>query len=258
MEELVLCKQTEWGAIVTINRPQALNALNLSVLDALNKILERLDDDPAIRAVILTGAGDRAFVAGADIAAMSSLAPSEARAFSTCGQKVMSRIGTMRSIVIGAINGYALGGGCELAMACDIRIASQKAKFGIPEVTLGVLPGFGGTQRLPRLVGLGKALELAATGSQISAEEAYRIGLVNQVVPPEELLRTSEELAHKIATNSGNAVALAKQGMTTGSELDLNRGLEYEAGLFALAFAHEDQHEGMAAFLEKRPAKFRG
>lgn len=256
MESLVLTEQKGWGALVTLNRPKALNALNTDVLRELDDVLTRLDTQRENRVVILTGSGEKAFAAGADIAAMRGMTPEEAKQFSTYGQAVMTRIAGMRAVVIAAVNGYALGGGCELAMACDIRIASTRAKFGIPEVTLGVIPGFGGTQRLSRLIGVGRALEMMATGGQITAEEALRMGLVNHVTEPGELLEVCEAMARKIAANSAGAVALGKQSIYAGSEMDLNRGLAHEAGLFALAFASPDQREGMDAFLEKRKAKF--
>ena len=256
MESLVLTEQKEWGALVTLNRPKALNALNTDVLRELDDILTRLDTQRETRVVVLTGSGEKAFAAGADIAAMREMTPEEAQQFSTYGQTVMSRISSMRAVVIAAVNGYALGGGCELAMACDIRVASRKAKFGIPEVTLGVIPGFGGTQRLSRLIGVGRAMEMMATGGQLTAEEALRMGLVNHVTEPEELPYLCESMARKIAANSAGAVALGKQSIHAGSEMDLNRGLAHEAGLFALAFASPDQREGMDAFLEKRKARF--
>lgn len=256
MESLILTEQKEWGALVTLNRLKALNALNTDLLRELDDVLTRLDTQREVRVVILTGSGEKAFAAGADIAAMRGMTPEEARQFSTYGQAVMARIAGMRAVVIAAVNGYSLGGGCELAMACDIRIASTRAKFGIPEVTLGVIPGFGGTQRLSRLIGVGRALEMMATGRQITAEEAMRMGLVNHVTEPGELLEVCEAMARKISANSTRAIALGKQSIYAGSEMDLNRGLAHEAGLFALTFAAPDQREGMDAFLEKRKAKF--
>ena len=256
MESLILTEQKEWGALVTLNRLKALNALNTDLLRELDDVLTRLDTQREVRVVILTGSGEKAFAAGADIAAMRGMTPEEARQFSTYGQAVMARIAGMRAVVIAAVNGYSLGGGCELAMACDIRIASTRAKFGIPEVTLGVIPGFGGTQRLSRLIGVGRALEMMATGRQITAGEAMRMGLVNHVTEPGELLEVCEAMARKISANSTRAIALGKQSIYAGSEMDLNRGLAHEAGLFALTFAAPDQREGMDAFLEKRKAKF--
>ena len=256
MESLILTEQKEWGALVSLYRLKALNALNTDLLRELDDVLTRLDTQREVRVVILTGSGEKAFAAGADIAAMRGMTPEEARQFSTYGQAVMARIAGMRAVVIAAVNGYSLGGGCELAMACDIRIASTRAKFGIPEVTLGVIPGFGGTQRLSRLIGVGRALEMMATGRQITAGEAMRMGLVNHVTEPGELLEVCEAMARKISANSTRAIALGKQSIYAGSEMDLNRGLAHEAGLFALTFAAPDQREGMDAFLEKRKAKF--
>ena len=188
MSECVSCMVNDGVAVVLIKRPEALNALNQEVLQSLYDIMVKLDADTQVRAVVLTGSGDRAFAAGADIAAMKAMNPSEAQEFSRIGQKTMNKIETMRPFVIAAVNGFALGGGCELAMACDMRVASRNARIGIPEVTLGVIPGFGGTQRLPRLVGLGYAKELLATGRQVKAEEAKQIGLVNHVTESSELL----------------------------------------------------------------------
>lgn len=254
--QLVLSVVDGAVAIVTINRPNALNALNPCVLGQLYETMERLDRDDTIRAVIVTGAGDKAFVAGADISAMSMMTPEEALDFAKTGHRTMDRIAAMKKLTIAAINGFALGGGCELAMACDIRIASTKSRIGIPEVTLGVIPGLGGTQRLPRLVGLGMAMELLTTGHQIKADEAKEIGLVNHVVEAEELLLTCMDLAQKAAKNSASAVAFGKQCISSGLETDLMHGLELEQRVFSLTFATRDQKEGMSAFLEKRKANF--
>jgi len=256
MEEWIQCELRKQIATVTINRPEALNALNPNVLRQLGDALTNIEQEKDIKAIILTGAGNKAFVAGADIAAMQHMTPKQAKQFSAYGQSVLDRIAKMRTVVIAAVNGFALGGGCELAMACDIRIASSNAKFGIPEVSLGVIPGFGGTQRLVHLVGTGRAMELMATGSQITAEEAYRIGLVNRVTLPEELLRCCEDLARQIAGNSSNAIALGKQCVYAGIEMELARGLAFENSMFALSFADADQDEGMTAFLEKRKPHF--
>lgn len=241
---------------VTIHRPSALNALNEEVLLALEGTLDLLEQDGAVRAVILTGAGGRAFVAGADIAAMRDMTPEQARRFSRLGQRVFGMVEQLSKPVIAAIDGYALGGGCELAMACDIRVATPKSKLGIPEVTLGVFPSFGGTQRLPRLVGLGVAKELLATARKVPAEEARAMGLLNHVVPEEELMSFCEELAHTISQNSAPAVAWGKQCMNQGMEMDLDRALELESALFGLTFSTPDQKEGMGAFLEKRKPLF--
>ncbi len=256
MSDCVLCQADNGIALVTINRPEVLNALNPEVLRVLDQVLSALDRDPAVRVVILTGSGEKAFVAGADIASMRDMTPVEARAFSAAGQAVLQNLENMRPVVIAAINGFALGGGCELAMACDFIYASDKAKFGQPEINLGVVPGFGGTQRLPRLVGLGIAKELLATGRQVKAEECKSIGLVNHVTAPEELLSYCRELAAAIAANSASAIDLGKQCMNAGVEMDLVRALEYEANLFGVLFSTHDQKEGMTAFLEKRRANF--
>ena len=256
MEQYIRCEYKGAIAIVTIDRPKALNALNPDVLRELYEVMDGLDKNESVRAIIVTGAGEKAFVAGADIASMSTMNPEEALEFAKTGHRTMDRIAAMKKPTIAAINGFALGGGCELAMACDIRIASAKAKMGIPEVTLGVIPGFGGTQRLSRLVGLGMAMELLATGRQCKADECERIGLVNRVVHPEELMDTCIEMAEQIASNSATAVALGKQSIASGLETDLSHGLELEQKAFALTFATHDQKEGMTAFLEKRTAHF--
>ena len=256
MDQYVRCEQNGAVAVVTIDRPKALNALNPDVLSQLYQEMERLDCDESVRAVVLTGAGEKAFVAGADIAAMSTMDPEEAQVFTRNGHRTMDRIAAMRKITIAAVNGFALGGGCELAMACDIRVASEKARFGIPEATLGVIPGFGGTQRLPRLVGLGMAMELLATGRQVKADEAKEIGLVNRVVAADALMDTCLQLAQKIAGNSMSAIALGKKCVHSGLEMDLDKALQLEQQAFALTFATADQKEGMSAFLEKRPASF--
>lgn len=241
---------------VTIHRPSALNALNEDVLLTLEGTLELLEQDPTIQVVILTGSGEKAFVAGADIAAMRDMTPAQAKDFSRLGQRVFGKVENLSKIVIAAINGYALGGGCELAMACDIRVATSKSRLGIPEVTLGVFPSFAGTQRLPRLVGLGAAKELLATARKVPAEEAKAIGLVNHVVPEEELMSFCEELAKTICQNSATAIAWGKQCMNHGLEMDMERALELESSLFGLTFSTPDQKEGMGAFLEKRKPRF--
>ena len=256
MSQFVSCTIENHIAMVVINRPEALNALNPQVLTELYDVMVELDEDPAVKAVVLTGAGQKAFVAGADIAAMSAMDPNEALVFAQTGHRTMNKIADMRPFVIAAVNGYALGGGCELAMACDVRVASERARFGIPETTLGVIPGFGGTQRLPRLVGLGMAMELLATGRQVKADEAKEIGLVNRVVAADALMDTCLQLAQKIAGNSMSAIALGKKCVHSGLEMDLDKALQLEQQAFALTFATADQKEGMSAFLEKRPAAF--
>ncbi len=245
-------------AQVTLNRPKALNALNEEVFSELSSCLDTIGQDSSVRVVILTGAGEKAFVAGADIAFMQGLSALEARRFSLMGQEVMNRIEQLPQPVIAAVGGFALGGGCELALACDIRLASENARFGQPEVNLGVIPGFAGTQRLARLVGSGKAKELLLTGDMIDAREAHRIGLVNRVVDRAELLAAAQEMAAKIAAKGQVAVRLCKEAVNNGLEMDLDRACRYEADLFALCFATADQKEGMAAFIEKRGANFIG
>lgn len=256
MKSFIDYSEQEWGVLLKIDRPEALNALNADVLMELRTKLE-LCEANKVKVVIITGAGEKAFVAGADIAAMRTMNPDQAREFSLLGQSVMSYIGKMKAVVIAAVNGYALGGGCELAAACDFRIASKTARFGIPEVSLGVIPGFGGTQRLSRLIGTGKTVELMATARQMNADEAYHCGLVNEVTEPDNLLGQCVKIAREIAGNSATAIMLGKQSILAGAEMDVEKGLAYEAGLFALTFAGEDQAEGMAAFMEKRKACFK-
>jgi len=243
-------------AYVTINRPEALNALNKTVLEELFDAFTRIDEDADVRAVILTGEG-RSFVAGADIAQMSSLTVAEGRAFGAYGQKVMNFMEKIEKQIIAAVNGFALGGGCELSMACDFRIASSKAKFGQPEVGLGITPGFGGTQRLSKLVGKGMAKYMILTAVTINAEEALRIGLVEKVVEPEALMATCEEIAQTIASKAPIAVGMSKTCINKGDHLDLFSGSALEAEAFGGCFGTEDQKEGMRAFLEKRAAEFK-
>lgn len=254
--ENILVDKNDTIATVTINRPKALNALNQNTLQELLACFKELGSDKAIRVVIITGSGEKAFVAGADISFMQSLDAIGGKAFGKLGHEVMATIENSPQPVIAAINGFALGGGCELSLACDIRLASDNAKFGQPEVNLGVIPGFGGTQRLSRLVGKGHANELIFSGNMIDAEEACRIGLVNRVMSQDKLMDECTELATKIASRGPVAVRLCKEAVNNGIEMDLNRGCAYEADLFAICFASEDQKEGMAAFLEKRAPKF--
>ncbi|MCK4502033.1 MAG: enoyl-CoA hydratase/isomerase family protein, partial [Desulfuromonadales bacterium] len=242
-------------AVVTITRPKALNALNQKTLLELQDVFTDFAGDDAVQVIIVTGSGDKAFVAGADIAAMQSLSALEARQFAKFGHQVMRDIEDCPKPVIAAVNGFALGGGCELALGCDIRIAAENARFGQPEVNLGVIPGFGGTQRLARLIGKGRALELIFTGAMIDAAEAYRIGLANKVVPLDQLLETAKKMAGTIISKGPYAVRLAKEAVHNGLELDLERANQYEAELFGLCFATADQKEGMQAFLEKRQAE---
>ena len=245
-------------ALVTVNRPEKLNPLNIETIDALEACFRDIGADEAVKAVILTGAGEKAFVAGADINQVSGLSAMEGRDWGLRGQQVFSRIENLPKPVIAAINGYALGGGLELAMACHIRIASENAKLGQPEVKLGIVPGYGGTQRLPRLVGKGRALEMILTGDPIPAGEACRIGLVNRVVPVDQLLTTARELAVRIIGNGPLAVALCLQAVHRGMEMPLDAALQWEASQFGLSCATEDIREGTRAFLEKRKAEFKG
>ncbi|MGB9662235.1 MAG: enoyl-CoA hydratase-related protein [Moorellaceae bacterium] len=251
-------EKEEHLAIITIDRPQTLNALNTEVLSELKTILQQIKGDNTLKAVIITGAGDKAFIAGADISEMVKQTVQEGYQFCRLGQEVCALIEQLPQPVIAAINGYALGGGCELAMACDLRIASERAKFGQPEINLGIIPGYGGTQRLPRLVGKTKAMELILTGEMIGAVEAERLGLVNQVVPPDRLMEAAKALAKKIAGKGEIAVRAAKAAINKGLQADIDTACACEAGLFSLCFASEDRKEGMTAFLERRPAQFRG
>lgn len=242
-------------AVVTIARPSALNALTFEIFDELRMVFSVIQHDAGIRCVVLTGEG-KAFVAGADVKLQAPFSPEQARAWARDGQALLNTIERLDKPVIAAVNGYALGGGCELAMACDIRIASEKAVFGQPEIKLALVPGFGGTQRLPRLVGMGRAKELLFTGRNVPAGEALAIGLVNQVTPHEDLMDTAMALAEKLAAFSGITLTYIKQAVTCGMDLDLQRGLEVEQHCFALGFTTEDHVEGCNAFIEKREARF--
>lgn len=255
--DLINVQKEERIAILKVNRPEALNSLNETVLKQLDTAIEQLENDDTVDVVIITGEG-KAFVAGADIVAMKDLNAEQGRMWGNLGQKVFRKIETMSKPVIAAVNGFALGGGCELAMACDIRIASEKAKFGQPEVGLGITPGYSGTQRLPRLVGVAKAKELIFTGEMIPADEAERIGLVNKVVKHEDLLTEAKEMANKILKNAQIAVRYSKIAINRGIETDIDTGIEIEANLFGLCFATKDQKEGMSAFVEKRKPEFKG
>ena len=241
---------------VTMNRPKALNALNTEVLTELDDVFRAIDKDDEVRVAIVTGEG-RSFIAGADIAQMSELNGTEGRDMTIQGQKVMELIESINKPVIAAVNGFALGGGNELAMACDIRIASEKAKFGQPEVNLGIIPGYGGTQRLPRLVGKGMAKKLIYSAEMIDAQEAYRIGLVDEVVPAEELMEAAEKLAKTIMSKAPIAIKMAKVAINNGINTDLTIGVQFEAESYTSTFVSEDRVEGMKAFVEKRPAEFR-
>lgn len=242
---------------VTINRPEKLNALNAQAKAELRDVFERIKNDPDVDVVILTGAGEKAFVAGTDIKELTELNRETGRQFSEGGQAVFNLIENLGKPVIAAVNGYALGGGCELALACHIRIASENAKFGQPEVNLGIIPGYGGTQRLTRLIGKGRAAEMILTGEQIDATEAVRIGLVNRVVPHAELMKAAEELAQKILTKGQIAIRLALKAIAIVDEANLTDGQALEASLFALCCDTEDFKEGTKAFLEKRKPAFK-
>ena len=237
--------------IITINRPKALNALNSTVLDELDKTLDAVDLE-AVRCLILTGAGEKSFVAGADIGEMSTLTQSEGEAFGKKGNDVFRKLETFPLPVIAAVNGFALGGGCEISMSCDIRICSENAVFGQPEVGLGITPGFGGTPRLARIVGTGKAKEMIYGARNIKAEEAYRIGLVNNVYPLDELMPAAKKLAATIARNAPIAVRACKRAINEGLQVDMDQAIVIEEKLFGSCFESHDQKEGMAAFLEKR------
>lgn len=254
--ENLLLEIHEGIATITINRPAAMNAMNGTTLAELEGVVANIISTPSVRAAVLTGAGEKAFVAGGDISVLRDLTPSQARAMAQQAHRVFAAIEQSPKPFIAAVNGYALGGGCELAMACDIRIASETAKFGQPEINIGILPGFGGTQRLPRLVGKGRALELILTGDMIDAREALRIGLVNRVVQPENLPGEARRLALKIAAKSLVAVKLCKEALGNGLEIEIGKACAYEAELFGFSFSTADQKEGMGAFLEKRPAAF--
>ena len=259
MTATVLCERiTHEIAVVTLNRPDKLNALNAELISELDATFATLSADPSVACVILTGAGDKAFAAGADIAAMSAMSTEQARAFSEMGHRVGSRMERAPFPVIGAVNGFALGGGCELALACDFLYASDKAKFGQPEVNLGVMPGFGGTQRLARRVGIGRARELCYTGDIVLAEEALRIGLVNAVVPHADLMTKARETATRIASKGRLAVAQCKRVLFAGADVSLDVANALEQQSFAMLFGTKDQAEGMKAFVEKRKAAFTG
>ena len=246
---------TEGMALVTIDRPKALNALNSETLEELNGCLKGLEQRKDVRVVVLTGGGAKSFVAGADIAEMVNASPAQGRAMALLADEVFCRLENMPQVTIAAVNGYALGGGCEIAMACDIRLAAENAVFGQPECGIGIIPGFGGTQRLARLVGKGRAKELIFTCDRINAQEAWRIGLANKVVAKEELLDTCRAMAKTIMGKGSYAVSVAKAVINAGMDMDLANGLKMEADAFGLTFATHDKQEGMTAFLEKRPAE---
>jgi enoyl-CoA hydratase len=245
-------------ATLTIHRPDRLNALDARTIGELGEAVRWLAAEEAARGIIVTGSGSRAFVAGADIAELAGMGPVSGVEVSRLGQRVFREIELSRKPVIAAVNGFALGGGCELALACHLRVASESARFGLPEVKLGIIPGYGGTIRLPRIVGKGRALEMILTGEMIDAGEAYRIGLANRVVPGEQLLDTARALLATILANGPIALGLAIESATRGLEMGLDDGLALEANLFGLLSATDDMHEGMRAFLEKRAANFIG
>ena len=254
----VLYDKKDAIAYVTLNRPKVLNALSHATWQDLHTAFVQAQQDPAVRGVILTGAGDKAFIAGADIGELAHVTAVEAEQSSRFGQAVLDLIENLGKPVIAAINGFALGGGCETAMACTIRIASETAKFGQPEVKLGILPGGGGTQRLPRLVGKGRALQLILTGETITAQEAFRIGLVNEVVPAAELIARAEKVLHQIFANAPLAVAFSLEAVNKGLEGNQGEGFALEASYFGLCAGTEDKKEGTAAFLQKRAPQFQG
>ncbi|MCX7912303.1 MAG: enoyl-CoA hydratase-related protein [Dehalococcoidales bacterium] len=255
--QTLLYEKKDGIGIVTINRPQSLNALNTTVYNELYDVFEKIENDDEVRVVVLTGAGEKAFAAGSDVSEMANMNTLEIQKFIATIRRASDRIYTLSKPTIAAISGYALGGGNELAMCCDLRIASEKARFGQPEINLGLIPGAGGTQRLPRLVGVAKAKEMIFFGDMIDAATALSWGLVNRVVPPEKLMEEALAWAGRLAAKSAPVLAMAKLAINTGVDTDITSGLNMEARCDALCFATEDQKEGMKAFLEKRKAVFR-
>jgi enoyl-CoA hydratase len=245
-------------AVVTVNRPKVLNALNIATLDELAAAMRTLQDDETVRCIVITGAGEKSFIAGADINELAALTPAAGREHALAGQAVFDTIEQLGKPVIAAINGYALGGGCELAMACTIRIAADTARLGQPEINLGIIPGYGGSQRLARLIGVGRALELLLTGDQITAAEAYRLGLVNRVVPAADLMAEARRLAAAIAAKAPVAVRYILDAVRCGIQLPLGEAQVLEATLFGLVASTDDMREGTRAFLDKRKAEFQG
>ncbi len=255
---MLLLEKNDGIALITINNPQVLNAMNVASYELLEQMLAGLETDSSVGVVLLTGAGDKAFVAGGDIRYLESLGVEGGRELALLAHRVYDRIEAFPKPVIAVINGYALGAGCEMAMACDLRVAAENARFGQPEVKLGIIPGFGGTQRLPRLIGKGRAKELIFTGEMIDAREAWRIGLVNRVVPAERLMEEARTVAAKMLDKSASAIRIAKEAIEFGMEMDFARATRFEADLFGLCFATADAREGLKAFVEKRPPKFPG
>lgn len=254
----IVVERREPIAIVTINRPEKLNALNIATVEALDNTMHMLNEDNAIRAIILTGAGQKAFVAGADISEITQLDQSAGEAFAARGQKVFRYIETMRKPVIAAVNGFALGGGCELAMSCHLRIAAKTARFGQPEINLGIIPGYGGTQRLPRLIGLSNAIYLLSSGEMISAEKALQLGLVSEVVESEQLMERATALASTLSEKAPLALQYILEAVYKGVETDMDSALAIEARLFGKSCQTEDMKEGTSAFLNKRKPIFKG
>ncbi len=256
-DNVILEKEGNIG-ILYINRPKAMNALNTATIHDIGRAIDEVKADEEIKVLIVTGSGDKAFVAGADIIGFMSMSPAQARFCSDEGEQTFRKLDVLEKPVIAAVNGFALGGGCELAMACDIRLASETAAFGLPEVSLGVIPGYGGTQRLPRLIGEGRAKELAFTAGVINAAEAYRVGLVNHVYPLGELMDQARKLAKKMMNNAPLSVAYAKLAIGQGLQGDMDSGLRIESDFFGLCVATEDMKEGTQAFVEKRKPQFKG
>jgi len=256
--ENLIVEQDGGVLIVTINRPKVLNALNSATLKELGQATDAADADTSVRAIILTGAGEKSFVAGADINELAGQTPAEAREHARRGQAVFDKIERLGKPVIAAVNGFALGGGCELAMACTMRLAADTARFGQPEINLGVIPGYAGSQRLPRLIGRGRAQELLLTGDMIGADEAYRIGLVNKVYPAATLMVEALKLAHTLASKAPVAMRYVLDAVANGLDMNLADAEAHEAALFGLVFSTEDMREGTSAFLEKRKAQFKG
>jgi enoyl-CoA hydratase/carnithine racemase len=256
--ENILFEKKGVVAYVTVNRPKVLNALNMATMEELRSAFTAIKEDREVRVAIMTGAGEKAFIAGADIGELAKHDAVSAKEYTHRGQSVLDAMENLGKPVIACINGFALGGGCEIAMACTMRLASENAKLGQPEVKLGIMPGYGGTQRLPRLVGKGIAMQLVLSGEMINAQEAYRIGLVNEVVTAAELIPRAEAIAQKIVANAPLAVQYAMEAVNKGMEMTLAEGLYLEATLFGVCCATEDKKEGTAAFLEKRQAQFKG